>query len=207
MEKIFGNKIFLRPITLADTDLIVRLRNSKFVQDQFIWRALLTSETHINWMETKVFSGKVVQYVICEMDTTPIGSVYYRDIDSNEGAAEFGIFIDENYAGRGYGTDAINTFLKLGFEIMKLNKIYLRVVDSNSRARRVYESIGFTQIREEAVKSYPTGEELKVIFMEFNKIKGHSNVGEMPESVTGGGLSSRLFFASVPCGYGIALCA
>ena len=167
MERIMGNKIYIRPITLDDTDWIVRLRNSKFVQGYFIWRDLLTCDMHRNWMKSKVFTGEVVQYVICEMDATPIGSVYYRDIDHATSSAEIGIFIDEKYVGLGYGSDAMDIFIKLGFEHMKLHTINLRVVDSNGRARHVYERMGFTKVREEVAKSQPAGEELTVVFMKL----------------------------------------
>lgn len=174
MEKIMGNKIYLRPITLGDTEWIVRLRNSKFVQSYFIWRDLLTCDMHRNWMKTKVLTGEVVQYVICKMDTTPIGSVYYRDIDRAMGSAEFGIFMDEKYVGMGYGSDAMDIFFKLGFEHMKLHTINLRVIDSNTRARHAYEKIGFTKMREEVAKAEPTGDELTVLFMELQSRSDHA---------------------------------
>ena len=52
--KIHGQQIYLRPITIADTDDIVRWRNEKKVVENFIYRKPVSKEEHLNWMEKKV---------------------------------------------------------------------------------------------------------------------------------------------------------
>ena len=47
------------------------------------------------------------------------------------------------YRDRGYGTDAMRTACRFGFEMMNLNRIALTVYDWNPRAIRVYEKVGF----------------------------------------------------------------
>lgn len=168
MEVIFGNKIYLRPILFEDTDLIVKWRNQKYVQDNFIYREQLTSGMHDNWMKTKVANGEVIQYVICTNDSIPIGSVYFRDIDNENRQSEFGIFIGEkNALGKGYGSEATYLFVKFGFEKLNFLNIKLRVLDYNIHAIRLYENIGFKRISESYEISAPSGKELKVIYMEI----------------------------------------
>ena len=43
----------------------------------------------------------------------------------------------------GYGTDAMRTACRFGFEMMNLHRIELDVYDWNPRAMRVYEKVGF----------------------------------------------------------------
>lgn len=170
MNKISTQNIYLRPITLDDTELIVKWRNTQYVQENFIFRNTLTPQMHKKWMSTKVAKGEVVQYIICEPDNNPIGSVYYRDIDRLEKSAEFGIFIGESSAlGKGYGKEAISLFVQYGFNSMGLRKIFLRVLDSNKRAKHLYEKVGFKTSYEEKETIYPSGEEVNVIFMEINE--------------------------------------
>ena len=57
---IYGEKVMLRPITMEDTPLIVRWRNTESVRKNFIFRERFTEEMHNNWMRTKVASGEVV---------------------------------------------------------------------------------------------------------------------------------------------------
>lgn len=57
-------------------------------------------------MRDKVAAGEVVQFILCETaGDRPVGSVYFRDIDTENKKAEYGIFIgEEDAAGKGYGT-------------------------------------------------------------------------------------------------------
>lgn len=94
-----GTAVTLRPITDADTDLIVKWRNTPSVVQNFIFRQTFTPEMHRSWLATKVATGQVVQYIILDnADGKPVGSVYYRDIDNHNRSAEYGIFIGEESA-------------------------------------------------------------------------------------------------------------
>ena len=73
-----GTAVTLRPITDADTDLIVKWRNTQSVVQNFIFRQTFTPEMHRSWLATKVATGQVVQYIILDnADGKPVGSVYY----------------------------------------------------------------------------------------------------------------------------------
>ena len=89
--------VSIRKITRKDTKKIIKWRNSKAVMNVFIDRNPLTKEQHYNWLETKVKTGEVVQFIISD-DEKDIGSVYFRDINNNHKKAEIGIFIgDDEY--------------------------------------------------------------------------------------------------------------
>ena len=76
---ITGEILVLRPITLDDTDLIVKWRNTPRVKKNFIFKDTFTSEIHERWMNTKIKKGEAIQYII-EAKGIPIGSVYFKDI-------------------------------------------------------------------------------------------------------------------------------
>lgn len=164
---IQGEKIILRPISIDDTVSIVKWRNNPLVQKNFIFREKFTIEMHKHWMKTKVKNGEVVQYIIVSKDdNTPVGSVYYRDIDCDNNSAEFGIFIGEDSArGKGIGTEATKLFTRFGFKDMGLHRISLRVLDGNDGAYRAYEKSGFKKEGEFRDMVYLDGEYRNVIFM------------------------------------------
>lgn len=168
-------KVYLRPITAADTAKIVAWRNKDFVRGNFIYQKLFTEEGHMNWLREQVEPGHVAQFIICvenaqrsgedcsshtirprtEAGDREIGSVYLRDIDREKKKAEYGVFIGEEDAlGRGYGVRAAKLMLAYGFETLELERIFLRVLEDNAGARKSYEKAGFQRIEDkrESVK-------------------------------------------------------
>ena len=139
------DRIYLRPITDADTEMVLNWRNSAVVKQRFIYRKDITPEAHQTWMDTKVKTGKVAQFIIClQAPHKPIGSVYMQNIDHTHKNAEYGIFIGEaDELGKGYGTDAAKLAVRYAFEELKLHKLYLRVLADNERAIRSYQHAGF----------------------------------------------------------------
>ncbi len=169
--------ILLRPMTMEDTPLIVKWRNNPKVQRNFIFREHFTNEMHENWIRTKVETGEVVQFIICEKispcenaekadpnksdentmleasansnNLRPIGSVYFRDIDMKKKEAEYGIFIGEDDArGKGYGNETAELAVHYAFQELHLDRLILRVFKTNEAARKSYEHAGFTFLQD-----------------------------------------------------------
>jgi RimJ/RimL family protein N-acetyltransferase len=83
-------------------------------------------------------------FAITTKDGTHIGNCEIQRIDRVARHAELGIMIgDKNYWGQGYGADAMKVLLRYAFEVLNLNRVYLRVHEYNSRAIRCYEKCGF----------------------------------------------------------------
>lgn len=169
--------IYLRGMTYDDTDDIVRWRNSDAVRRNFIYRGTFTVEGHENWIRTMVETGKVVQFIICDLNShKPLGSVYIRDIDRTHGRAEYGIFIGEEDArSRGVGTAAAKLMLRYCFEEEGLHRIFLRVLAENGRAIRSYEKAGF--VREGCFHDHVflDGEYRDVVFMGALREEAHAD--------------------------------
>ena len=147
LQKIESNAIALRPITEDDTSLIVRWRNSDAVRNNFLYRKPITAETHRKWLEEKVRTGKVIQYII-ELTKSgkpvPVGSVYLRDIDEENSSAEFGVFIGEDNArGKGIGTKAAHLMLGFAHNQLGLHRVFLRLLADNVSAYKAYRKAGF----------------------------------------------------------------
>ena len=142
---INGEKLTLRPITDADTDDIVRWRNDPEVWRYFLFREPFTPAMHRAWLQNKVMTGKVIQYIIVERESgESVGSVYFRDVDEKNESAEYGIFIGEPWArGRGFGTETARLFTRFGLDVLRLHRISLKVLGGNEVARRSYEKAGF----------------------------------------------------------------
>ena len=170
MMIIEGLKVNLRTITDDDTDLIVKWRNNARVFNNFVFSEKLTPQMHKEWLEEKVKTGLVRQFIIIERQTDiPIGSVYFRDIDESNKTAEYGIFIGEDEAiGKGYGKEVAELTIKYAFDNMGLDKISLRVFKDNIAAIKSYEKAGFKFVdKEETVNK--NGQEKKLLFMAIER--------------------------------------
>lgn len=74
----------------------------------------------------------------------PLGVISLMSINWRDRHAEAGIIIGEqDYWGKGYGTDAMRTLLDIGLKWYGLHRIHLYVIAGNERAIRSYEKCGF----------------------------------------------------------------
>ena len=165
--KLTGEKVSLRPIMREDTPLIVKWRNTPSVRENFIFREKFTEELHNRWLDTKVASGEVVQYIIVDKsEDRPVGSVYFRDVDMKNRSAEYGVFIGEESArNKGFGSETAKLFTDFGFDTLKLHRISLRLLSGNVAAEKSYGKAGF---RREGVfrdMVFLDGEYRDVVFM------------------------------------------
>ena len=137
----------LRPLSLEDTNNIVRWRNSDEVRKNLFSQDLITPDQHMSYFNKYIESGKCLQYII-EMhrgnQSLDVGTIFIKDIDKRSNKGEFGIFIGEPIArGVGLAKKATIEILKIAFDELKFNKIYLTVFADNVPAFRTYLSVGF----------------------------------------------------------------
>ncbi len=72
-----------------------------------------------------------------------LGTVSLKNIDMASRTAEYAISLRRKAQGRGIAYSATVQILRLAFEEMGLERIYLNVLSENERAIRLYERIGF----------------------------------------------------------------
>lgn len=163
------DRVYIRPMTLNDTEKIIDWRNAKCVMDNYIYRIPLTKEVHENWVETKVKTGEVVQYIIgYKDDNKEVGSVYISHIDNKNKTGEFGIFIgNEDYLSKGIGTRAQMLIEKCAFNDLGLKELTLRVLINNENAIKTYSNNGYESIgiEETTIETVDGKSKEKIMFM------------------------------------------
>jgi RimJ/RimL family protein N-acetyltransferase len=104
---------------------------------------------------------------ICQGDAwVPVGSCGFHNVDHRVRSAEVVIFIGEKpYWNQGYGTQVMRMFLRHGFDTLNLNRIYLRVFETNLRAIRSYERAGFLHEGRMRQAMYRNGRYIDVLLM------------------------------------------
>lgn len=87
-----------------------------------------------------------VRYVFRALDEADlmVGMAELNVVDrANETATLCRIFVDKNRRGRGLADSILKQVLSYGFDILKLNRIDLKVFTFNSAAIKSYERLGF----------------------------------------------------------------
>jgi len=96
------------------------------------------------WIEAHAQAKDEALYVITDPDDRCLGHVGLYKIDHRIRSAEFAILLGDKKAwGTGIGRACTSFMLRFGFEELQLHRIYLEVLETNERARRLYESLGF----------------------------------------------------------------
>lgn len=96
------------------------------------------------WIEAHNAAKDEALYVIADAEDRCLGHVGLYKIDHRIRSAEFAIMIgDKRSWGAGIGRACTSWALRYGFDELALHRIYLDVLETNERARKLYESLGF----------------------------------------------------------------
>jgi RimJ/RimL family protein N-acetyltransferase len=83
--------------------------------------------------------------IVETLDATPIGAVAFLHHDPVQRKAELRKLIGEPAArGHGYAREATALWIRFGFEVLGLRKIYLDTLETSLRNIRLNESLGFS---------------------------------------------------------------
>lgn len=166
-ELLMGSITMLRPINRSDLPIlqvwdedpeIIALMGRRFA-DQSV----------DEWFKSIRSGQKCRAWGIETHDGVLIGELELAHLNWRMGTTELRICIgNKAYWSRGYGTDALQTILRLAFAGMELRQVYLRVFVSNTRAVHLYERTGF---RREAVlePSVRRGDPAAVLLMNLTR--------------------------------------
>jgi UDP-4-amino-4,6-dideoxy-N-acetyl-beta-L-altrosamine N-acetyltransferase len=140
-----GKKIYLSSVEESSLEKLRQWRNKPELRRYFREYREISSTMQKNWFNSRVLDNpNQVDFEIHDKHTDKLlghcGLYYINWIHRH---AEFGIYIgDEDFRQGGYGSDALRTLLKYGFNDLNLNKIWCEVY-SNNDAIGVYRHIGF----------------------------------------------------------------
>lgn len=145
---IIGNKIILREKGLTDA------------KDDYAWEtdpelaqldaAPLVTISFSRYLsdyteELNCFLKASRRFAVDTLDGKHIGNCSYYNISETKGEAELGIMIgNRDYWDKDYGTDTVTTLVNYIFRQTNLTRIYLKTLESNTRAQKCFQKCGFT---------------------------------------------------------------
>jgi UDP-4-amino-4,6-dideoxy-N-acetyl-beta-L-altrosamine N-acetyltransferase len=141
-----GKITHLRALEREDMPLLQKWMNDPELTYWLGPRAPISLEEQNRWFDKLVVDSSKRKLMIEDVEGRSIGLVSLMDINYKDNCAEFGIYLGEkNSMGKGQGKDATLTMLRFAFLELGLNRLYLFVLQENTRAIKSFESCGFTQ--------------------------------------------------------------
>jgi RimJ/RimL family protein N-acetyltransferase len=160
-----GARVLLRPLGTADLRRCVKWFSDPQVI-QFLGRNSPTTLAEEERWYRDYSRRSDEQIFAIEVNGKHVGNLGLHKVDRIHRKADLGIVIGETeYWSQGYGTDALRTALRYGFEQLRLSKVSLDVLEYNSRALRSYEKCGFVREGIHREEVYKDGRFLNVVRM------------------------------------------
>lgn len=149
-----GEKVILYPLQeLLTPDNLKKIYSWHKDQETMFWmgcKPVKSSFTSfVSWFHRSVKElGPELAFGIIDGGGKLIGRISCYGLDDKKQEGEVGILIGEKSLwGKGYGRDALVTFLRYLFDEVGLKKVRLRTLYRNIRARRCFSRCGFKESR------------------------------------------------------------
>lgn len=151
MNIVFGNNVYLRPVTVDDAEMWYEFYSDNTVNKYlFLNKCPLTKEEAKNrflktYIEKDQYPEEVKMAVVKKDDQRLVGFVALYVLDWRNRTAELGIFIMQGETSKGYGKEAMQLLMKWYFEHLGFNRLMLQVYTEHKVAINLYEKLGFTR--------------------------------------------------------------
>lgn len=169
-----GEKIKLRIVEKTDLEEIMKYWNS-YESRMYLGGIMpMSSMLETEWIDSvhqRYKNGSAYFFTILEKETDVfLGTCGLEGINNIARSATLGIGIHnpENHD-KGYGTDTMRCLLKIGFDVLNLNRIELMVMEFNPRGIHVYEKVGFKKTGIKRQGQFLQGSYHDIIIMDILK--------------------------------------
>jgi RimJ/RimL family protein N-acetyltransferase len=183
---IKGRLVNLRGVELDDLDRDVRWVNDTEVTRHLNMRYPLSRSAEEEWLKgvaVRPGSYESINFAIETKDGIHIGNLGFHEVHPEDRKARLGIMIgDKDYWSKGYGTDAMLTFLRFAFDEMNLHRVDLTVDAENERALACYRKCGFVEearLRQERYSSGRYFDQLVMGILRGEFYAAHGVAGEV----------------------------
>lgn len=140
---LIGRRVVLRRVEPADYPHIQRWQNDPVV---FRWMDY-TRPFSLEDIEESEHRATIEGHpFVIEAEGRPLGRIGLNNLRPRDRMASLYIFVgDRESWGKGYGSDALVTLLRYGFDTLNLRQIELWTLADNERAIRMYKAAGFVE--------------------------------------------------------------
>jgi RimJ/RimL family protein N-acetyltransferase len=170
----YAERLRLRPVDRPDLPLFVNWINDPEVRTTLAYYLPISQTAEEKWFEKALQGVAEEQPFVIEITVEnawqPIGGCGFHFLDWHNRSAAIGLFIgNKSQWDKGYGTETVRLLIAHAFQTLNLNRIWLKVFESNARGIRAYEKAGFVREGIERAGVYRKGRYENVHLMSILK--------------------------------------
>lgn len=142
-----GDKIYLRPLTVADvTEVYAGWLNdpeiNQFLETRFSQHTLQSQREYVQKISK---DPAYAFFAIVRKDTgAHVGNIKLGPIDPHHHVGSIGLMIgDRSSWGKGFATEAIQLLTQHSFEVLKVHKLTAGAYENNPASIKVFLKLGF----------------------------------------------------------------
>lgn len=134
----------IRPLQTKDARLML-----EWMKDPSITRFFRFDSANITMEDCRKFiseatrDANTLHYAVVDANDEYLGTVSLKNIDTNDGTAEYAISMRACAHGSGAAAQGTEEILKVAFDKLHLNRVYLNVLADNGRANAFYKKMDF----------------------------------------------------------------
>lgn len=167
---IYGDRIRLRAPEREDIPRFAAWLNDPEVRKNLMLFMPLSLADEEHWFDGMLQLPQAEHPFVIEIRQGDgwhaIGNCSFNRIDWRVRSSEVGIFIGEKQLwNQGYGTETMRLMLRHGFNTLNLNRIFLRVYETNPGGIRAYEKAGFVHEGRLRQEEFQDGRAIDVLIM------------------------------------------
>lgn len=101
-------------------------------------------------------------------DSKAVGTVDLFDFDIHNSRIALGLFVDEQFQGKGIAKSALQLVEDYVFNFLKINQLYCHIAESNTASKSMFERLGYEKngVLRNWIKT-PNGFENIIVFQRF----------------------------------------
>ena len=145
MWQVDWSRLRFRDITAADGYAVTRWRNTASARDAFFNTAVVTPDTHAEFVRTRRPHDLV--WIVEEKATGDAVGMLSLTVDVAKRTAEYGrAFIDERCRGRRYGFEIEWLMLHFAFDVLQLDSLWLDIYADNVPMCALHRKMGWAEM-------------------------------------------------------------
>jgi diamine N-acetyltransferase len=142
---VCNSQVALRLVEDRDLPLTLAWRNRDEARKNFKNSEIISPDQHLSWFKRYLARDDDFVFIV-EAENMAVGQAAVYGIDWNSGTAEIGRFLAApEHSGKGYIRAGCELMIDLCWEKLDLKYLFLEVFEHNTRAIRLYESVGFVK--------------------------------------------------------------